>query len=67
MKNPLSLEQEGALILLTAFFWMALLLVLPFIADGPIAVIAPLVMVFAWFIWFFAWASKGGVPPHGFH
>jgi len=60
--GPLSLEKEGLLLLLSLPVVMAIGMWL----DWNIHTHLGLVPFLGWFIWFLAWASKGGIPPRFF-
>jgi hypothetical protein len=59
LTERVSLEVEGLMLLLASPICIGLGVYLTF-AVGKLIGVLPLL---AWFIWFCAWASKGGIPP----
>lgn len=57
--DRVSLEVEGLALLVAGIVAVGLSVFLAFAGYGVLGGV-PMI---AWFIWFFAWASKGGIPP----
>lgn len=59
----LTLEREALLLLLSALGWMAATVWAVFTSPGQLVHVSLWAFIFAWLVWFLAWASKGGIPP----
>jgi len=59
----ISLQQEGLLLLVTLPIIILGGMLGEVYIDGFVGVAIGFVPFLLWFVWFTAWASKGGIPP----